>query len=117
MQNLLLGDSFGLILTSFENFENGKVAHEHIYASQLARNAQRSFETEVKQEDEVHLLCRYCGSPDLRKCGFRYNAHGIAHRYYCYQCQRKFEFSQGDMSFLNALVDTHQQLDPKSLRD
>jgi hypothetical protein len=63
---------------------------EHVYASQFARNARRSFETEVKQEDEAHLLCRYCGSPDLRKCGFRYNAHGIAHCYYCHQCERKF---------------------------
>lgn len=72
-----------------DNFRDTKSC-EHIYASQLARSARRDFETEIKQEDETHLLCRYCGSPDLRKCGFRYNAHGISHRYYCYQCERKF---------------------------
>jgi hypothetical protein len=63
---------------------------EHIYAAQLARDTKRSYETEIKREDEANLACRYCGSPDLRKCGFRYNHHGIAHRYYCYRCERKF---------------------------
>ena len=38
------------------------VGCEHVFAAQLARDTQRSYETQVKQEDEKHLLCRYCGS-------------------------------------------------------
>jgi hypothetical protein len=74
------------------NYTNNSAAAfcEHIYASQLARKAQRSFETEVKQEDETHLVCRYCRSPDISRCGFRYNSRGISRRYKCNDCQRKF---------------------------
>lgn len=43
-----------------------------------------------EQVDEAHLKCRYCGSLDVARCGFRYNARGIARRYFCHDCQRKF---------------------------
>jgi hypothetical protein len=59
----------------------------HLYAAQLQRSTSR-FETE--QVDETRLKCRYCGSPDIARCGFRYNARGIARRYVCHDCQRKF---------------------------
>jgi hypothetical protein len=58
----------------------------HIYASQLSGLTDR-----VNLPNEgTPLKCRYCGSPDVRGCGFRYNAKGIAHRYFCYECRRKF---------------------------
>jgi hypothetical protein len=60
---------------------------EHLYAAYLQRTTSRLPPEPV---DETNLKCRYCGSPDLRGCGFRYNAHGIAKRYYCNDCQRKF---------------------------
>jgi len=63
---------------------------EHIYAAQLARKGNRSFETEISPSDEGSLKCRYCGSPDISRCGFRYNARGISRRYYCHECERKF---------------------------
>jgi hypothetical protein len=33
---------------------------------------------------------RYCGSPDVARSGFGYNARGIARRYRCNNCQREF---------------------------
>lgn len=63
---------------------------EHIYAAQLARKASRSYETEISPSDEDKLKCRYCSSPDVSRCGFRYNARGISRRYYCHECERKF---------------------------
>jgi len=63
---------------------------EHIYAAQLTRKANRSYETEISPADESSLKCRYCGSPDISRCGFRYNARGISRRYYCHECERKF---------------------------
>jgi len=63
---------------------------EHIYAAQLARKANRSYETEISPSDEDKLKCRYCGSLDISRCGFRYNARGISRRYYCHECERKF---------------------------
>lgn len=63
---------------------------EHIYAAQLARKANRSYETEISPQEESSLKCRYCGSPDISRCGFRYNARGISRRYYCHECERKF---------------------------
>ena len=70
-------------------FKKDGLCH-HIYASQLARNAKRNLETEIASSDEHSLKCRYCGSPDVSKCGFRYNARGISRRYYCHECERKF---------------------------
>jgi hypothetical protein len=58
----------------------------HIYAAQLSR-----LTTQLSPANSDHpLKCRYCGSPDLRGCGFRYNARGIARRYFCNECRRKF---------------------------
>lgn len=58
----------------------------HLYAAQLKRSTSKL----EPEQDEVHLKCRYCGSPDIARCGFRYNARGIASRYRCNDCQRKF---------------------------
>jgi len=63
---------------------------EHIYAAQLARKANRSYATEMASSEESSLKCRYCGSPDISRCGFRYNARGISRCYYCHECERKF---------------------------
>jgi hypothetical protein len=65
-------------------------ACEHIYAAQLAKNANRRWETEISQSDEGSLKCRYCGSPDINRCGFRYTSKGISRRYFCHECERKF---------------------------
>jgi hypothetical protein len=62
----------------------------HIYAAQLLRLA--SINSGEPPEDP--LRCRYCGSPDIRGCGFRYGARGIAHRYLCNECRRKFSVKQ-----------------------
>lgn len=57
----------------------------HLFASQLCRSTSK-----LQQQDDVHLKCRHCGSLDISRCGFRYNARGIARRYLCNDCQRKF---------------------------
>lgn len=59
----------------------------HLYASQVLRSTSR---LQIEQVDENNLKCRYCASPDVSRCGFRYNARGIARRYRCNECQRKF---------------------------
>jgi hypothetical protein len=58
----------------------------HTYAAQLLKLTTK----DLPQLSDKPLKCRYCGSPDLRGCGFRYNAGGIAHRYSCNECKRKF---------------------------
>ena len=63
---------------------------EHIYAAQLAKNANRRWETEIPPHDESSLKCRYCGSPDISRCGFRFGSRGISRRYFCHECERKF---------------------------
>ena len=72
------------------HYAQGREFCEHVYAAQLARRSNRSFETEMSPSDEISLRCRYCGSPDISRCGFRYNARGISRRYYCHECERKF---------------------------
>jgi hypothetical protein len=62
---------------------------EHIYAAQLAKKANRSFQEELEPIDEASLKCKYCGSPDIKKCGFRYNTRGISRIYFCNECERK----------------------------
>jgi hypothetical protein len=62
---------------------------EHIYAAQLAWRANKSLE-KVETPNEPTLKCRYCGSPDIRRCGYRYNSLGINRRYFCNECERKF---------------------------
>jgi DNA-directed RNA polymerase subunit RPC12/RpoP len=63
----------------------------HIYAVLLLSASDR-IEPEAPDEifEDKLMKCRYCGSPDLRGCGFRYNARGIARRYFCNECRRKF---------------------------
>jgi hypothetical protein len=66
----------------------GKLEEEcpHIYAAQLMKLTNK----DSPQFFDGPLKCRYCGSPDLRGCGYRYGARGIAHRYFCNECNRKF---------------------------
>jgi tRNA(Ile2) C34 agmatinyltransferase TiaS len=59
----------------------------HMHAAQLLRTTSR---VSIEEIDEAHLKCRYCSSPDIARCGFRYNSRGIARRYRCNDCQRKF---------------------------
>ena len=73
----------------FRFAQNGEFC-EHIHAALLGRSAERHVETERDSPDEASLRCRYCGSPDISRCGFRYNARGISRRYYCNECERKF---------------------------
>jgi len=58
----------------------------HLYAALL----QRSTAKLQPETDQTNLKCRYCGSPDVRGCGFRYNSRGIVKRYLCLDCERKF---------------------------
>ena len=58
----------------------------HVYATQLHRYGSRAEE----RSDESHVKCRYCSSIDVAGCGFRYGARGIARRYFCRDCHRKF---------------------------
>jgi hypothetical protein len=67
---------------------SGQELCSHLYAAQLHRSTAKLMRDD--QVDEAHLKCRYCGSLDLARCGFRYNAHGIVRRYRCNECQRKF---------------------------
>jgi len=60
---------------------------KHRYAVRLSANAARFDQDETA---ESKLKCRYCGSLDVSRCGFRYNARGIARRYICNECRRKF---------------------------
>jgi hypothetical protein len=47
-----------------------------------------AFDGKITETDQTSLKCRYCGSPDVRGCGFRYNARGIVKRYLCLDCER-----------------------------
>jgi len=66
----------------------------HVYAALLssATNSIQSDES-IETTEERLLKCRYCGSPDISRVGFRYNVHGISRRYLCNQCYRKFSVS------------------------
>jgi hypothetical protein len=59
----------------------------HVYATQLHRYGSKAND---EPSDESHVKCRYCSSIDVAGCGFRYNARGIARRYFCRDCHRKF---------------------------
>ena len=62
----------------------------HLYATKLDRSTTK---LQPEQFDETNLKCRYCGSPDVAKCGFRYNSRGISRRYKCMDCSRKFSIN------------------------
>jgi transposase-like protein len=65
----------------------------HVYAALLSSASHRTdadLAEEVVEEMERPLKCRYCGSPDISRVGFRYNARGISRRYFCNECRRKF---------------------------
>ena len=71
---------------------------QHRYAVRLAAVSSRLQE----QDTEVtKLVCRYCGSPDISRCGFRYNAYGISRRLRCNECLRKFSVKYTDSSESN----------------
>jgi len=63
----------------------------HVYAALLSSASCRAeLEESSEAVEERPIKCRYCGSPDISKVGFRYNARGIARRYLCNECRRKF---------------------------
>ena len=69
---------------------------QHRYAARLSANVARLVPDET---EESKLKCRYCGSLDVSRCGFRYNAYGISRRYRCNECQRKFSIKYSDGSY------------------
>jgi hypothetical protein len=63
----------------------------HVYAALLSSVTQKAVSDQTDDELEIRTIkCRYCGSPDISRVGFRYNAHGISRRYLCNECRRKF---------------------------
>ena len=63
----------------------------HVYAALLSSATHRvELEEASEVAEERPIRCRYCGSPDISRVGFRYNARGIARRYLCNECRRKF---------------------------
>jgi len=63
----------------------------HVYAALLSSAMHRvSLEESGETTEEKLLKCRYCGSLDISRVGFRYNARGISRRYLCNECRRKF---------------------------
>ena len=63
----------------------------HVYAALLSSATHRvELEESSEVAEERPIRCRYCGSPDISKVGFRYNARGISRRYLCNECRRKF---------------------------
>jgi hypothetical protein len=75
----------------------------HIYAALLsAATSSVNIEETAETIEEKPLRCRYCGSPDISKVGFRYNAHGIARRYRCNECYRKFSVAYVEAESLGA---------------
>jgi hypothetical protein len=93
-------------------------ACEHIYAAQLTRKANRSFEKEAEPVDETALKCRYCGSPDLKRGGFRYNSRGMSRIYFCNECERKFSIRmvRSDQAVANVPVEVVWLLDEVGLQ-
>jgi len=74
------------------NDPNHDASHcPYVYAALLYSATYRA-ELEESSEiaEEKPMKCRYCGSPDISKVGFRYNARGISRRYICNECRRKF---------------------------
>ena len=71
---------------------------QHRYAVRLASVSTRIQEQTV---DDTKLVCRYCGSPDVSRCGFRYNAYGISRRLRCNECLRKFSVKYTDTNERN----------------
>jgi hypothetical protein len=68
---------------------------QHRYAVRLAAISRRVQEPS-DNVDDTKLVCRYCGSPDISRCGFRYNAYGISRRLRCNECLRKFSVKYTD---------------------
>jgi len=63
----------------------------HVYAALLSSAMHRvSLDESCETAEEKLLKCRYCGSLDISRVGFRYNARGISRRYLCNECRRKF---------------------------
>ena len=68
---------------------------QHRYAVRLAAVTGRP-EEPSDDAGYTNLVCRYCGSPDISRCGFRYNAYGISRRLRCNECLRKFSVKYTD---------------------
>lgn len=74
-----------------DNTDENPAPCAHVYAALLSSATHRVQSEEPCEEgEEKPIRCRYCGSPDISKVGFRYNARGISRRYLCNECRRKF---------------------------
>jgi DNA-directed RNA polymerase subunit RPC12/RpoP len=70
----------------------------HRYAARLCAASAVPLNSE---DDRAEMRCRYCGSPDISGCGYRYNAYGISRRYRCNECLRKFSVKYLDRGLGN----------------
>jgi len=63
------------------NIDEKEATCPHIYAALLSSAIDR-VECQGSEEmaEERPIKCRYCGSPDISKVGFRYNARQFLHR-------------------------------------
>lgn len=73
-------------------------AHRH-----AARLSAAGSTVPLSDDDAQEPKCRYCGSMDVSRCGFRYNSYGIARRYRCNECLRKFSLKYSDGAFASRL--------------
>lgn len=75
---------------------NHKVDCKHIHAikfKQIWGNSMELLDT-YKMLDEKHI-CRFCGSENIERHGFRYNKDGKKQRYLCRDCNKRFVVNDG----------------------
>jgi len=80
----------GKLKCTCEDYQRRKRPCKHIYAVRyylMIRELSHKLREEVRNED---VVCPYCGSARVVKCGYRYNKSGAVQRYLCKSCQRKF---------------------------
>jgi hypothetical protein len=73
-------------------------AHRH-----AARLCAAGSAVPLSDDDPREPKCRYCGSIDVSRCGFRYNSYGISRRYRYNECMRKFSLKYTDAAFASRL--------------
>jgi putative transposase len=70
------------------DFAKGKKC-KHIYAVTYYLMI-RDLRAGLRNTTEEEVRCKFCGSENINKAGFRYNKTGIVQRYYCKDCHRWF---------------------------
>jgi transposase-like protein len=87
-----------------DNAGNENSQCPHVYAALLSSVTQKAVSDQADDELEARpIKCRYCGSPDISRVGFRYNARGISRRYLCNECRRKFSVPYVEPYAVNGL--------------